>query len=124
MDYAAAILAASFFMLALRALQIPAITGRVVATGREAAQVMGDRVMDDADKERLLQGASLRMLGAFASISLRTVLSVVAALVPLLALHAAGVTELTAVGETLASWQGIAVTGLAMSVVCLVKVPS
>ena len=64
MIYAAAGLAASCFMIALRALAIPAITARVLETGREAARVMSDKGMADDDKERMLQNASFTMMRA------------------------------------------------------------
>ena len=109
-------------MAALRTLAIPAITARVVATGRDAARTMSDKTLDDDQKERMLQQASLTMLGAFGAISARSALAILAGLLPLVALHAAGIVALPNVGHALATWQGIALTGLVMTAVCLVKV--
>lgn len=122
MIYAAAGLAASCFMIALRALAIPAITARVLETGREAARVMSDKGMADDDKERVLQNASFTMMRAFASITMRSAVAVAAALLPLLVFHTAGVADWTAVTYALATWQGIVLTGVVMTVVCFVKV--
>jgi hypothetical protein len=120
--YAAAALAASFFMIALKALAIPSVAARVVAMGREAVRVMRDAAVGDDDKERLLQQASVAMMGAFASITLRTVLAVAVALLPLLALHAAGLVLMPAVAQALASWEGIALTSVAMTAVYFVTI--
>jgi hypothetical protein len=120
--YAAAALAASFFMIALKALAIPSVAARVVAMGREAVRVMRDAGVGDDDKERLLQQASVAMMGAFASITLRTALAVAVALLPLLALHAAGLVLMPAVAQALASWEGIALTSVAMTAVYFVTI--
>jgi hypothetical protein len=120
--YAAAALAASFFMIALKALASPSVAARVVAMGREALRVMRDAGVGDDDKERLLQQASVAMMGAFASITLRTVLAVAVALLPLLALHAAGLVLMPAVAQALASWEGIALTSVAMTAVYFVTI--
>lgn len=118
----AAVVAASFFMIALRAMAIPAITARVIATGREAAGVIGDKRLGDEEKERLLQKASIGMMRAFGSITARSAVAVAAALVPLLALQAVGVAEISTVGRALATWQGILLTGVAMTAVYFVRV--
>ena len=120
----AAVVAAIFFMITLRVMAIPAITARVIATGREAAGVIGDKSLDDGEKERLLQRASLGMMRAFGSITLRGGLAMAAALVPLLGLQAAGVADMAAVVRALATWQGIALTSLAMTAVCFIRVRS
>lgn len=124
MVYAAALLAASVFMLALRAMAIPAITARVITTGREAARVMGDRHLDDDRKEQLLQKASLTMMRAFGSITVRTAAAVAAAVLPLLAFHAAGAADMGSVAQVVATWQGILLTGAAMTAVYFVRVGS
>jgi hypothetical protein len=90
--------------------------------GREALRVMRDAGVGDDDKERLLQQASVAMMGAFASITLRTVLAVAVALLPLLALHAAGLVLMPAVAQALASWEGIALTSVAMTAVYFVTI--
>lgn len=124
MIYAAALLAATCFMIALRAMAIPAITARVLTTGREAARVIGDKSMQDDDKERLLQQASIHLLGTFVSISARAAVAFAAGAVPLAALHVAGIVSLPTVGTFLATWQGIALTAAGMSLVYLVKTSS
>jgi hypothetical protein len=122
--YLAVVFAALIFAVAIRVLNIPSITLRVIDTGRGAALTMSDGTIADADKERLLQQASLTMMAAFASITVRTALAIAASLVPLLALQAAGVAPFDTVVHALATWQGIAVTSVAMVAAFLVKVPS
>jgi hypothetical protein len=122
--YLAVVFAALIFAIALRVLDIPSIAARVIDTGRGAALTMSDGTIADADKERLLQQASLTMMAAFASITLRGVLAVAASLLPLLALQAAGFAPLGTVVHVLATWQGIAVTSTAMAAAFLVRVRS
>lgn len=124
MIYAAALLAATCFMIALRAMAIPAITARVISTGREAARVMADRSVADDDKERLMQQASIQLLKTFVSITARTAAAVAAGAVPLAVLHAAGIVPLAAVGAFLATWQGITLTAVGMTLVYFVKTSS
>ena len=124
MIYAAALLAATCFMIALRAMAIPAITARVLTTGREAARVMGDKSIEDDDKERLMQQASVQLLKTFVSISARAAAALVAGAIPLAMLHAAGIVPLAAVGAFLATWQGIALTAVGMTLVYFVKTSS
>jgi hypothetical protein len=120
--YLAVVAAALCFAIALRVLDIPSITARVIETGRGAALTMSDGTIADADKERLLQQASLTMMGAFASITVRTALAIAASAVPLLALQAAGFAPLATVAHVLVTWQGIAMTSVAMIAAFLVKV--
>jgi hypothetical protein len=124
MIYAAAGLSVSFFTIALRALAIPAITARVLETGREAARVMGDATMEDDDKERLLQRASLTMMRAFASITARSALAIAAAVIPLFAFHMTGIADWTAVTSALVTWQGIAMTAVLMTAAWFIRVGS
>ncbi len=124
MIYAAAGLSVSFFTIALRALAIPAITARVLETGREAARVMGDATMEDDDKERLLQRASLTMMRAFASITARSALAIAAAVIPLFAFHMTGIADWTAVTSALVTWQGLAMTAVLMTAAWFIRVGS
>lgn len=124
MVYAAALLSAACFMTVLRVMAIPAITARVVSTGREAARVMRATDLGDDAKEQILQRASLSLLGAFASITGRTAVAIAAAAAPVLLLHAGGLVAAGVVWSYLASWQGILLTAAAMTAVCFVKVGS
>jgi hypothetical protein len=120
----AAVIAASFFIIALRAMAIPAITLGVIANGREAARVMTDKSLGDDEKERRLQKASVEMMRAFGSITLRAAAALAVGVVPLIALQAAGIAEMTTVGHALATWQGIVLTGAAMTAVYFVRGPA
>lgn len=121
MIYVAIIVAASCFMAAIRLLAIPPIAAGVVGTTRSAAAVLRDRAMSDDEKERLMQRASLTLMRAFASLTARLAAAIAISLLPLLALHAAGVVQLSAVGELLGSWEGTAVTTAAMTAMYCVK---
>lgn len=118
----AAVIAASCFMIALRAMAVTSVTTHIVATGREAARVIADKRLQDDEKERFLRSSSIRMMRAFASISWRTAVAFAAAVVPLLVLQAAGVAQMANVAHALATWQGILLTTVAMGAVGLIRV--
>jgi hypothetical protein len=118
----AAVLAASVFMVALRAMAIPLAAARVVTVGREAARILADHGLGDDEKERLIRGASLALARSFGSIAARTGIALAAALLPLVALQVAGVVDVASVAAALATWPGVLLTSVAMTGLYLVKV--
>lgn len=121
MIYLAALVATACFVAALRLMDILPIAAGAVETTRAAAQALKDAGIGDADKERLLQKASLKLMGTFVSIAARAALAVAVSLLPLLAFQAAGLVHLTAVAHLLATWQGIALTSAVMTAGYFVK---
>jgi hypothetical protein len=120
--YLAGFLAALCFMLALRAMDIvPLATGALLTT-RAAASAVRDSSLSDADKERLLQKASLTLIGIFGSIAIRALGAITASLLPLAAFHAVGMAPMPDVVGWLATWPGIVLTTGAMTAACFIKI--
>ncbi|HEY0876791.1 MAG TPA: hypothetical protein VGD94_25165 [Vicinamibacterales bacterium] len=124
MTYLVILIAACCFMAALRMTDVLGLTAGVLEQGRAAARILNDRTASDDQKERLLQQASLGMMRAFVSISVRAGLAFAAALVPLLLFQAAGVTDLAAAANALVTWQGMTLTAVFMTAVHFMKLPS
>jgi hypothetical protein len=80
--------------------------------------------LSDGEKERLLQKASVTLLGMFASIMLRSVIAIAVAAVPLFGLQAAGLLDVVAAFDFLASWPGVLLTSTVMIGTYFIKVRS
>ena len=104
MTYLVILIAACCFMAALRMTDVLGLTAGVLEQGRAAARILNDRTASDDQKERLLQQASLGMMRAFVSISVRT--------------------DLAATANALVTWQGMTLTAVFMTAVHFMKLPS
>jgi len=122
MNYLAVILISLCFMIALRFLGIISTAAGVIENARAAFRLVGDREVSDADKERLLQKASVSMMGSFISMTLRSIAAITASLLPLFVFDLTGLARFSTVTHLLATWQGVVLTGVVMASVQLVKV--
>ena len=107
MTYVAAALAIACFALALDRLRVLEMARRAVQAAREAALVMQDRSMSDAQKEPLVRAASLTLFQCFGSITWRCAAAVAVSVAPVLLLQIADFVRLSAVNRLLTSWSGL-----------------
>jgi hypothetical protein len=122
LTYLGAVLAAACFMGALQLMGVVPLAGGVVDTTRAAARTLKDVGLSDADKERLLRKASASLLGTFVSITVRAAAALGAALLPLAAFQLAGLADVAVVAGFLATWPGLLLASVVMTVAYLVRV--
>jgi len=115
MIYAVAALAIAVFMIAFAALNIVTVARNAISTSREAGRILANRELGDDHRERMLQKASLSLLGNFASITIRGALALALSGLTLLGADAAGAARLEDVVELLSSWQAIVITTLVLT---------
>jgi hypothetical protein len=118
--YAAAILSVAIFLVALWSLRIIGIAAKALEISRHAVRTIRDPDLSDEDKERILQKASVALLGGFLSITLRTAAAIGTSLLPMLAFDVAGLASFWVVVEILASWEAIILFSVSLTLVCLV----
>jgi len=122
--YLGAVVAAACFMSALQLMRVLPIAAGVVDMTRAAARMLNDAQLSDSDKEQFLRKASVSLLGTSASIAARVAVALGAALLPLLALQAAGLVDVTAVADFLATWPGILLVSVVMTAAYLLRIRS
>lgn len=115
MIYVAAFAAVLCFVLAFERLGIVRVSSDAVRTSRSAAAVMQDRTLGDDEKERRMRTASIVLVKSFLSIAARSVLALVAAVVPLLAFDATGLASFGSVTGWLSTWSAILLTTLVVT---------
>jgi len=109
---ATAILSIGAFLIAFWRLRVAEIAAGVLVTARDALATMRDEALDDRQRERAVQQASIRLMGAFVSILLRSLLALLAALLPIWAVALTGLAPQDAVVSYLSRWDVIAVATL------------
>ena len=124
MIYLGAVVAAACFMVALQLMRVLPIAAGVADMTRAAARTFNNAELSDADKEQFLRKASVSLLGTFVSITARAAVALGAALLPLFALQAAGLVDVTAVADFLATWPGILLASVVMTAAYFVRIRS
>jgi hypothetical protein len=119
--YLAAVLAASCFIIALKAMGILPIAAGALQTTRAAALAVKDGGLSDDEKERLLRKASLTLMRTFASIAVRGLGAIAVSMIPLLVFDSSGLADMTAVVNWFATWQGILLTSTAMTAAYFIR---
>lgn len=110
---ATAITSIGTFIFALWLSGVVRVASSVMGTARDALGVMHDESIDEMVRERAVQRASLRLMGAFTSILLRGALAFLASLVPIWIADLAGLAGIDEVTKYLSRWDVIvAATGL------------
>ena len=71
------------FLLAFKMLAIPRIAVLSFGTARQAMEAMRDQALNDLERERAVQKASITLLGQFWSMLYRTFLTILAAAGPI-----------------------------------------
>ena len=85
------------FVLAFAVLRIVPVARGAIATATGAVQVMRNPTLDDDARERAVQKASISLFGAFASILLRFVATLVFAAMPIWVADVLGIVSAEAV---------------------------
>lgn len=114
MIVATAVASLLLFAVALSWTGVVGASSRVVATAREAFDVMKDQRLDDDAREQASRRASVQLFAGFGSILGRGGLSLAASAIPIGLAHVAGVATAGAVLGFLARWDVVAVASVAM----------
>lgn len=97
------------FLVALWLSGVVRVGAGVVATAQGAVATMRDQALDDRAREKAVQGASLRLMGAFVSIVVRGALTFAVSFVPIWLASVAGLASIAEVTEFLARWDVIVI---------------
>ena len=87
---------------------------KAIATASHAGKVMSSKELDDEVKEKEVQKAAIGLLGSVGSITIRSVLSLVGAAVPIYGAEAAGLVSADAVIDFLSRWDVIIIVSVVM----------
>lgn len=105
----AAILSIGIFTLCLRTFGVIRVGAGALATSRNAVAAMRDTQLNDDERERIVQSASIRLLGAFFSIVIRSAFVVIASFLPIWFVSLTGTTTIEDIFEFLSRWDVIVV---------------
>ena len=120
--YWAELTAVVCFVLVFRQLRVAAAARRAVDVGLGAARLMRDPAVSDARKEQEARAASLALLRAFGSITMRSGAALAASALPLAVFHLTGAASIAAVNQLMSSWNGLLLAVLAVAVLYAAKV--
>lgn len=90
------------------------VSAGVLTVARQAVAAMRDPSLDDAAREKHVQRASLRLMGAFVSILARSLLCLLVSALPIWLASVAGLANVDEVLQFLARWDVIVLTSAAM----------
>ena len=103
----------AFVLVFWKAGVVPAAQ-KAIATASHAGKVMSSKELDDEVKEKEVQKAAIGLLGSVGSITIRSVLSLVGAAVPIYGAEAAGLVNADAVIDFLSRWDVIIIVSVVM----------
>lgn len=103
----------AFVLVFWKAGVVPAAQ-KAIATASHAGKVMSSKELDDEVKEKEVQKAAIGLLGSVGSITIRSVLSLVGAAVPIYGAEAAGLVSADAVIDFLSRWDVIIIVSVVM----------
>lgn len=109
-----ALLSVAVFMVCLKLFGVVRLSENVLAASRRAVGVMRDGELDDTEREKTIQQASIRLLGMFLAILIRIAAVLVAAFLPIWLISLTGATTIDAVMSFLSRWDVIAIMTLVM----------
>ncbi len=115
MTVALAIASIAAFALALWVTGVARVGADALSTAQRALAVLRDSTLDDTSREKAVQQASLRLMGAFASLLLRGAAVLGAAALPIWLGSLAGLADSDKVVRYLSSWPVILVSSLALT---------
>jgi hypothetical protein len=107
------------FLIGFRISGVVPAAARAIGTARAASTVMRSSVLPDDDKEIAVRKAGLSLLGSALSISLRSLVALLAAMVPILLADLAGLADSDTILAFLARWDVILVSSVAVIVIWL-----
>ena len=117
MSYLVVAASVALFLLGFRFLQIPAVARAAIGESREAAAVMRDPAIEEEQKEKRLQKASLTLFGKLFSMILRTAVCALVSFIPLVAAAWFGLASEEEVIPLFYSWEVILATVVAFVIV-------
>lgn len=109
-----ALLSIAVFMLCLKLFGVIKVSGSVLAVSRYAIDAIRDDQLNDDEREKIVQKASIQLLGQFFSIIVRVVGVVIASFIPIWLISLTGATTAEAVFTFLSRVDVIIATSLAM----------
>lgn len=115
MTVALAIASIAAFAFALWVSGVARVGADALSTAQRALAVLRDSTLDDTSREKAVQQASLRLMGAFASLLLRGAAVLCAAALPIWLGSLAGLADSGTVVRYLSSWPVILVSSLALT---------
>jgi hypothetical protein len=98
------------FVAACYALRLVAVARRIVETARQSVKTMRDPAVDDEAKEKAAQQAAIALFGGFLSITLRSLVAVLASAAVVYAADLVGFVPAPVAIDLLASWEFIVAT--------------
>ncbi len=104
-----ALVSISFFLIAFWRLRIAPVGKKAIETSRSAFAAMGDETLDDDAREKMIQGASIKLFSAFFSILIRSALALGISILPIWLADWAGLAKIDAVFRFLSRWDVIAI---------------
>ena len=111
---AAAIASIGCFIVTFWLLGVARVGAGVLTVARGAVTAMRDENLDDAAREKAVQRASLQLMGAFASILVRSALALLISFLPIWIASLAGLASIEAIVAFLSRWDVIAVASMAV----------
>lgn len=109
-----ALLSVLFFLIAFWRLKITRVGTNAVKTAQAALATMSDKSMDDEAREKAIQGASIKLFGAFFSIVIRSALALGISFLPIGMAHWTGLATMDEVIGFLSRWDVIVVISVVM----------
>jgi hypothetical protein len=119
---ATAVATLAIFAVALWMSGVMRVSAGVLSTTQNAAAIMRDPALDDLQREKAIQRASLRLLADFGSILFRGVVSLAISFAPIWLADAAGLASSRAVIDFLSRTDVIVVTSVVMVVGYVIRV--
>jgi Sulfotransferase family len=110
MIIAIAILSIGVFICALHLFGVVRVASGVLVTAQDAVTILRDNSLDDRTREKEIQHASLRLLGAFVSILIRSMLTFLASFAPIWFASLMGLVKIEDVISYLSRWDVIVIT--------------
>jgi hypothetical protein len=111
---AIAIVSIGVFICGLKLFGVFRVAGKAIATAQEAITTLRDKSLDDQTREKKLQRASLQLLGAFISILIRSILTLLSSLVPIWLASFTGLARIEDVISYLSRWDVITISTVFM----------
>ena len=117
-----ALLSVAAFLVAFSLSGIVRVALSAVEIARDAVGMMCDDALDDDAREAAVQAASLRLLGVFLSLAVRSVLVLLVSVAPIWGAEQAGVAEGEDVIGLLSRWDVILGSTIAICTLYMLKV--
>jgi hypothetical protein len=117
-----ALLSVAAFLVAFSLSGIVRVALSAVEIARDAVGMMRDDALDDDAREAAVQAASLRLLGVFLSLAVRSVLVLLISVAPIWGAEQAGIAQSVDVIGLLSRWDVILGSTIAICALYMLKV--